>query len=154
MNLTNFSAIPFEELYQAVSREAERLTTHVASSELIGFVPRRAFEMAPEFFTRAENFDPQTDPIVRVEAMRLRRALGRYYANGGQRYPVLINLPLGSYVPAFRHNVAVAPEPCQEPAPAALPPTAAMLSPPAAPSASAAAPGRLRSLAAADPQGP
>ena len=41
------------------------------------------------------------DPIVRVEAMRLRRALNRYYANGGRQDPVQIDLPLGSYVPGF-----------------------------------------------------
>jgi len=69
MNLTNFSAIPFEDLYQAVSREAENLKTRVASSELIGFVPRRAFEMAPEFFTRAENFDSSRILETRIEML-------------------------------------------------------------------------------------
>ena len=62
----------------------------------------KGYTIAVEALGRAENFDPQVDPIVRVEAMRLRRALARYYANGGSNDPVLINLPLGSYVPAFR----------------------------------------------------
>src|SRR5258708_38365854 len=89
----------------------------------------KGYSIAVEALGRAENFDPQTDPIVRVEAMRLRRALGRYYANGGQRDLVLINLPLGSYVPAFRHNILVAPEPCQELTPATLLSAAAAPSP-------------------------
>ena len=62
----------------------------------------KGYTIAVEALGRAENFDPQVDPIVRVEAMRLRRALARYYANGGKNDPVLIDLPLGSYVPAFR----------------------------------------------------
>jgi glutamate formiminotransferase len=57
MNLTNFAGIPMEGLFESVEREAERLGTRVVSSQLIGFVPRRAFEMAPDFFRRAENFD-------------------------------------------------------------------------------------------------
>jgi len=57
MNLTNFENTPLDRVYDAVVEEAARLGTRVASSQLIGFVPRRAFEMAPEFFRRAENFD-------------------------------------------------------------------------------------------------
>jgi hypothetical protein len=59
---------------------------------------------------RAESFDPQSDPIVRVEAVRLRRALARYYAAEGARNPVAIELPLGGYVPVFRrlHSGCVA----------------------------------------------
>ena len=62
----------------------------------------KGYTIAVEALGRADNFDPQADPIVRVEAMRLRRALARYYANGGKDDPVMIDLPLGSYVPAFR----------------------------------------------------
>lgn len=57
INFVNFAKTNFNEIWDAVVREAERLGTSVASSQLIGFVPRRAFEQAPEFFNRAENFD-------------------------------------------------------------------------------------------------
>src|SRR6266576_4494884 len=76
----------------------------------------KGYTIAVEALGRAENFDPQADPIVRVEAMRLRRALGRYYANGGKCDPVLIELPLGSYVPAFHRNTLVAPPDVAPPA--------------------------------------
>ena len=56
MNFVNFADTPFDEVWDAVVREAARLGTSVASSQLIGFVPRRAFERAPEFFQRAEKF--------------------------------------------------------------------------------------------------
>lgn len=57
MNLTNFAETPLDQLYAAICEEAARLGTAVRSTQLIGFVPRRAFEMAPAFFRRAENFD-------------------------------------------------------------------------------------------------
>jgi glutamate formiminotransferase len=58
INFVNFSETRFDAVWDAVVREAARLGTSVASSQLIGFVPRRAFEQAPAFFARAENFDP------------------------------------------------------------------------------------------------
>jgi glutamate formiminotransferase len=57
MNFVNFAETPFDDVWDAVVREAARLGTSVASSQLIGFVPQRAFEQAPRFFERAENFD-------------------------------------------------------------------------------------------------
>ncbi len=57
MNLVNFAETPLENLFQAIQQEAERLGTRVNSCELIGFIPRAAFEKAPEFFRRAGNFD-------------------------------------------------------------------------------------------------
>jgi len=62
----------------------------------------KGYTIAVEALGRGDDFDPQDDPIVRVEAMRLRRALQRYYANGGSDDVLRIELPLGSYVPVFR----------------------------------------------------
>jgi glutamate formiminotransferase len=57
MNFVNFAATRFDQVWDAVVHEAARLGTSVRSSQLIGFVPQRAFEQAPDFFKRAENFD-------------------------------------------------------------------------------------------------
>jgi glutamate formiminotransferase len=57
MNLTNFAAIPLDELYAAVEAEAARLGTAIDESELIGFLPRAAFKQAPAFFSRTRGFD-------------------------------------------------------------------------------------------------
>src|SRR5258708_31182618 len=102
----------------------------------------KGYTIAVEALGRAENFDPQADPIVRVEAMRLRRALGRYYANGGRCDPVLIELPLGSYVPAFHRNTLVAP-------PDLAPPAGQTETPVTMPSAHVVTSGRLRAFASA-----
>jgi hypothetical protein len=51
---------------------------------------------------RREDFNPQIDPIVRVEAIRLRAALARYYSAAGASDAVVIDIPRGGYVPRFR----------------------------------------------------
>ena len=77
----------------------------VVQEELAGNGSRiKAYTIAADALGRDANFDPQTDPIVRVEAGRLRRALDQYYANGGSKDPVVIELPSGHYVPVFRTN--------------------------------------------------
>lgn len=40
----------------------------------------KGYTIGVEVLRRDSKFDPQLDPIVRVEATRLRRALERYYA--------------------------------------------------------------------------
>jgi glutamate formiminotransferase len=57
MNLTNYAEIPMNRLYAALEETARALGTTVLDSQLVGFVPRRAYEMAQEFFDRAENFE-------------------------------------------------------------------------------------------------
>jgi hypothetical protein len=63
--------------------------------------------IAEDVFTR-RNFDSAADPIVRVEARRLRDKLREYYA-GAERQPVIITVPKGSYVPSFERNPATIP---------------------------------------------
>lgn len=61
----------------------------------------KSYTIGVEALGRSEGFDPHVDPIVRVEAGRLRKALARYYAGIGADRSVLIDLPRGSYVPVF-----------------------------------------------------
>lgn len=62
----------------------------------------KGYTVAVSVYGRAEKFDPQVDPIVRVEAGRLRRALEHYYLTVGKNDPVRITIPRGSYVPTFQ----------------------------------------------------
>jgi tetratricopeptide (TPR) repeat protein len=59
-----------------------------------------------EVFDRKGGCDPRTDPIVRVEAMRLRSKLKAYYTSSGRPDCVLIELRKGAYVPSFRKRNA------------------------------------------------
>lgn len=59
----------------------------------------KGYTIATQVFARKEDFDPLRDPIVRIQAGRLRRTLERYYQTPGKDDPVRIEVPLGSYVP-------------------------------------------------------
>jgi TolB-like protein/Flp pilus assembly protein TadD len=55
-----------------------------------------------QVFDRAAGYDPRIDPIVRVEARRLRTKLRAYYDRYGQSDPVILDFPKGQYAPVFR----------------------------------------------------
>jgi TolB-like protein len=57
--------------------------------------------LALEVFGRKPDFDPASDPIVRVEAGRLRRKLHEYYKSEGRGHSVVIELPQRTYIPVF-----------------------------------------------------
>lgn len=70
----------------------------------------KAYTIAVDVFGRQTSFDPMTDPIVRVEAARLRAALGQYYQSAGDEVAIRIELAKGSYVPLFvRHDCPPSP---------------------------------------------
>jgi adenylate cyclase len=57
--------------------------------------------IAVEVFGRKADFDAVIDPIVRVQAGRLRRSLERYYLLSGDADSMRIELTKGSYSPVF-----------------------------------------------------
>src|SRR5579863_4707644 len=57
-----------------------------------------------EVFDRGRDFDPKLDPIVRIDARRLRARLAQYYSDEGTTDSVLIVMEPGSYVPLFRRR--------------------------------------------------
>lgn len=52
-------------------------------------------------FGRSPDYDPKVDTIVRSQAWRLRAKLRKYYATEGANDPVVIDVPVGHYVPVF-----------------------------------------------------
>jgi adenylate cyclase len=62
-----------------------------------------------EAFDRHASFDPREDPIVRVEARRLRQKLKQYYDGPGRNDRILIEFAKGAYVPRFLRRPAVDP---------------------------------------------
>jgi formiminotetrahydrofolate cyclodeaminase len=59
INLTDFEQTPLHLVFETVRREAERYGVPVVGSEIVGLIPRKAIEMAAEYFLRAENFRPE-----------------------------------------------------------------------------------------------
>jgi len=88
-----------------IFRASLRLTkflSFVVEAKLSGKAGQiKAYTIAVEALGRSSDFDPQTDPIVRVQAARLREALARYYADAGGDDAIVIDLPRGTYVPTF-----------------------------------------------------
>lgn len=69
----------------------------------------KEFDIAVAVYDRRPDYDPRTDPIVRVEAARLRARLREYYAVTPPE-DVRIDLPKGGYLPLFVSvKVAAAP---------------------------------------------
>ena len=62
----------------------------------------KGYTVATQVLGRKADFDPNLDPIVRIQAGRLRRALEQYYGVQGKSDAVVIDVPKGSYVPVFR----------------------------------------------------
>lgn len=58
----------------------------------------KEYSIGKAVFDRNDEYDPRLDPIVRVEARRLRKKLDEYYAAGGIDDPIRIHLPKGSYL--------------------------------------------------------
>ncbi|MEA2078869.1 MAG: hypothetical protein U9P00_03260, partial [Pseudomonadota bacterium] len=78
------------------------LLRYVVEETLAGRRDRiKAFSIAQEVFDRDVNFDPQRDPIVRVEASRLRKCLVDYYQSPGLDPTFRIDIPKGGYAPTF-----------------------------------------------------
>lgn len=61
----------------------------------------KGYNVATRVFGRTENFDASIDPIVSIQANKLRRALERYYLLEGKTDPIVIDIPKGTYIPTF-----------------------------------------------------
>src|SRR5437879_6423947 len=64
-----------------------------------------------EVFDRKSSYDPRVDPIVRVEARRLRSKLKAYYEGDGSADRVLIEFLSGTYAPRVMLREAAASPP-------------------------------------------
>jgi len=67
----------------------------------------KGYTVATQVFGRKNDFDQATDPIVSIQANKLRRSLERYYLVAGQQDPVRIDIPKGTYVPTFREQIRI-----------------------------------------------
>ncbi|MBK7744734.1 MAG: hypothetical protein IPI40_14255 [Betaproteobacteria bacterium] len=117
----------------ATSARLRDMLRFLVDESLAGRVARlKGYRIAVEVFHRDPGFDADTDPLVRIQAGRLRRALDRYYATAGARDPLRIGVPKGGYVPAFTvatggEVAAVATDPGRGPAEGTRPPVVAVL---------------------------
>jgi serine/threonine-protein kinase len=64
----------------------------------------KEYRLGLAVFDRPESFDPGADPIVRVEARRVRTKLAKYYGSEGRHDDLVVELPKGGYVPSFHRR--------------------------------------------------
>ena len=69
MNLTNFAETPLNRVYDTIAALACEHGSEAVAGEIIGFIPRRAYEMAPEFFRHAANFSESRILETRIEQL-------------------------------------------------------------------------------------
>lgn len=90
--------------------------TFVVEESLAGRAGRiKGRLIARRVFGRGEDFDPNRDPVVRIEAGRLRRRLEHYYYVAGGQDPVRIEIPKGRYAPRFARQPGGRVEPASRP---------------------------------------
>ena len=93
----------------------QRFLEYIVNETLAGRGERlKGYSIAQEVFDRSDAFDPNVDPIVRVEAARVRDKLREYYEADGRSDPIRIDLPKGSYTPHIEYRQAPTLEPQPE----------------------------------------
>lgn len=89
---------PFQQ-----SHRRQRFLEYLVNEALEGRVDKlKGYTIGVEIFDRPTSFDPMMDPVVRVEAARLRDKLREYYEREGRADPVRIEIPKGSYTPLIQ----------------------------------------------------
>ncbi|HMD35740.1 MAG TPA: tetratricopeptide repeat protein [Vicinamibacterales bacterium] len=92
--------------FQQVDR-LKRFLTFVTLEAVAGRSDQlKEYVIGVQVFSKEQSFDPRTDPIVRVQARRLRARLVRYYREEGQNDEIVIELPKGGYAPTFKRRAA------------------------------------------------
>lgn len=109
----------------AASERMARLLRYLVEACLDGRAHGlKEYLLGVEVFDRGELFDPRTDPIVRVEARRLRTKLKDYYQHEGLADDLVIQVPTGGYMPRIQRRYTSGEAPVPAPAAAPTPPEA------------------------------
>lgn len=91
----------------SIAPRASKLLTYLVDAALSGKSDAlKGYVIGVDVFDKADDFDPQLDSIVRVQAGRLRKKLELYYLTDGQSDPIYIELTSGSYTTIFSKKTA------------------------------------------------
>ena len=83
------------------ARRPSQFLRFIVEGTLAGEDRIKEYLIGVEVFDRPQDYDPKDDPVVRIEAGRLRKKLAEYYAGPGANDTLIIELPKGGYVPVF-----------------------------------------------------
>src|ERR1700730_5755003 len=86
-----------ESLCKLLRYLAEHSLDHPGSS-------LKEYQIATEVFGRPQDFDPQHDSTIRVQAGRLRLKLAEYYSSEGADDSLVVEVPKGTYIVSFHYR--------------------------------------------------
>jgi hypothetical protein len=96
--------------------DSAKLVRAARLRDLLLFVSRRSLkegcdqvrehEIGTEVFGRPRGYDTNVDNIVRANVSELRKRIEAYFESEGARENLLMEIPRGNYVPAFRYRTA------------------------------------------------
>jgi hypothetical protein len=93
----------------ANSKRYPALLSYAVEQTLLGnAVELKERSIGIEVFGRAPTYDANADPVVRITAGEVRKRLSLYYYDSSHTGELVVELPLGSYVPVFRLPESVA----------------------------------------------
>jgi hypothetical protein len=79
------------------------MLTYIVEQTLLGNASElKERTIGVEAFGREPDYDANLDPVVRTAAAEVRKRLSQYYYNPDHAGELVIELPIGSYVPTFR----------------------------------------------------
>jgi len=86
----------------ARSERLRSFLSYIVENELSGKAAQlKGYSIGIDVFGRPPGFDAGADPLVRVQAGKLRKLLDQYYEGEGIADRLRIRVPLGSYVPEY-----------------------------------------------------
>lgn len=86
----------------ARSERLRSFLSYIVENELAGKAAQlKGYSIGVDVFGRSPGFDAGNDPLVRVQAGKLRKLLEQYYDTEGATEQLRIRVPLGSYVPEY-----------------------------------------------------
>ena len=89
----------------SISPQSSSFLRYIVEQKLQGNEHQiKAYTIAIDALGKDETFDSSTNPLVRVQAVKLRKTLELYYATHGSEDALRIEIPKGTYVPEFIEN--------------------------------------------------
>ena len=86
------------------SRQLREFLRFVSQRAIEGTTHLDQYEIADAVLNRSTDFNPLDDASVRRLATLTRQRLTHYYSDAGSHDPILVSLPLRSYLPEFRER--------------------------------------------------
>ena len=94
--------------YFKTAKQIQRFLTFIVNKTLSGDgVLLKQYTIAVEALSFRDDFDPESNPAVRIMAGRVRNRLTEYYNGIGCNDEMVISIPKGSYTPLFEKNTRI-----------------------------------------------